>query len=112
MDGEAPETEKTDNGNAKSPNPEGEKTVKAVPKSVKPAISGGIAGFTTAASAFITFLLSGSAQGSMLFPTVAVVTLLSSFVVGTLVFREKITVKRVIAVLLAAAAVFILKFAA
>lgn len=112
VDGEAPETEKTDNGNAKSPNPEGEKTVKAVPKSVKTAISGGIAGFTTAASAFITFLLSGSAQGSVLFPTVAVVTLLSSFVVGTLVFREKITVKRVIAVLLAAAAVFILKFAA
>lgn len=109
VDGEAPETENTDNGNAKSPNPDGEKTV---PKSVKTAISGGIAGFTTAASAFITFLLSGSAQGSVLFPTVAVVTLLSSFVVGTLVFREKITVKRVIAVLLAAAAVFILKFAA
>lgn len=87
---------------------------KAATKSgtLKTAVFGGLAGFTTAASAFTTFLLSSKSQGSILFPAVAVVTLLTSFVAGTVIFREKPTLKRVIAIVLAAAAIFILKFAA
>lgn len=81
-------------------------------KTLKTAVFGGLAGFTTAASAFTTFLLSSKSQGSILFPAVAVVTLLTSFVAGTVIFREKPTLKRVIAIVLAAAAIFILKFAA
>lgn len=81
-------------------------------KTLKTAVFGGLAGFTTAASAFMTFLLSSKSQGSILFPAVAVVTLLASFVAGTVIFREKPTLKRVIAIVLAAAAIFILKFAA
>ena len=81
-------------------------------KTLKTAVFGGLAGFTTAASAFTTFLLSSKSQGSILFPAVAVVTLLTSFVAGTVIFREKPTTKRVIAIVLAAAAIFILKFAA
>lgn len=81
-------------------------------KTLKTAVFGGLAGFTTAASAFTTFLLSSKSQGSILFPAVAVVTLLTSFVAGTIIFREKPTIKRVVAIVLASAAIFILKFAA
>lgn len=81
-------------------------------KTPKTAVLGGLAGFTTAASAFTTFLLASKSQGSILFPAIAVVTLLASFVAGTVIFREKPTVKRVIAIVLAAAAIFMLKFAA
>ncbi len=102
----------TDSENEPNETDEAGKTKPATNKTLKTAVFGGLAGFTTAASAFTTFLLSAKSQGSILFPAVAVVTLLTSFVAGTIIFREKPTIKRVVAIVLASAAIFILKFAA
>ena len=102
----------SENSNDAGETNEAVKTKPATNKTLKTAVFGGLAGFTTAASAFTTFLLSSKSQGSILFPAVAVVTLLTSFVAGTIIFREKPTIKRVVAIVLASAAIFILKFAA
>lgn len=102
----------TDSENEPNETDEAGKTKPTTNKTLKTAVFGGLAGFTTAASAFTTFLLSSKSQGSILFPAVAVVTLLTSFVAGTIIFREKPTIKRVVAIVLASAAIFILKFAA
>ena len=102
----------TDSENEPNETDEAGKTKPTTNKTLKTAAFGGLAGFTTAASAFTTFLLSSKSQGSILFPAVAVVTLLTSFVAGTIIFREKPTIKRVVAIALASAAIFILKFAA
>jgi len=112
---EASETEKRENEAVSENSDNADEAVEKKPaanKTLKTAVFGGLAGFTTAASAFTTFLLSSKSQGSILFPAVAVVTLLTSFVAGTVIFREKPTIKRVIAIILASAAIFILKFAA
>lgn len=102
----------TDSENEPNETDEAGKTKPTTNKTLKTAAFGGLAGFATAASAFTTFLLSSKSQGSILFPAVAVVTLLTSFVAGTIIFREKPTIKRVVAIVLASAAIFILKFAA
>lgn len=102
----------TDSENEPNETDEAGKTKPTTNKTLKTAVFGGLAGFATAASAFTTFLLSSKSQGSILFPAVAVVTLLTSFVAGTIIFREKPTIKRVVAIVLASAAISILKFAA
>ena len=78
----------------------------------KAAVFGAVAGITTASSAFVTFLLAASSQGSVLFPLVSVINLIGVFLVGTFLFREKPTAKRIIAIALAVAAIALLKFSA
>lgn len=76
---------------------------------VKTALFGAIAGCATAASALVTFLLSASSDGSELFPLVAVLNLFGVFLAGTFIFKEKPTLKRIIAIIIAAAAILFLK---
>lgn len=53
-----------------------------------------------------------SSQGSVLFPLVSVINLIGVFLVGTFLFKEKPTPKRIIAIVLAVAAIALLKFSA
>lgn len=76
---------------------------------VKTALFGAIAGCATAASALVTFLLSASNDGSELFPLVAVLNLFGVFLAGTFIFKEKPALKRIIAIIIAAAAILFLK---
>ncbi len=78
----------------------------------KAALFGAVAGVTTASSAFVTFLLAATSQGSVLFPLVSVINLIGVFLVGTFLFKEKPTPKRIIAIVLAVAAIALLKFSA
>lgn len=78
----------------------------------KAALFGAVAGVTTASSAFVTFLLAATSQGSVLFPLVSVINLIGVFLVGTFLFKEKPTSKRIIAIVLAVAAIALLKFSA
>lgn len=78
----------------------------------KSAVFGAVAGITTASGAFVTFLLAASSQGSVLFPLVSVINLIGVFLVGTFLFKEKPTPKRIIAIVLAVAAIALLKFSA
>ncbi len=78
----------------------------------KAAVFGAIAGITTASSALVTFLLAASSQGSVLFPLVSVINLIGVFLVGTFLFKEKPTPKRIIAIVFAVAAIALLKFSA
>ena len=78
----------------------------------KAAVFGAVAGVTTASSAFVTFVLAASSQGSVLFPLVSVINLIGVFLVGTFLFKEKPTPKRIIAIVLAVAAIALLKFSA
>ncbi len=76
---------------------------------LRTAAFGAIAGCATAASALVTFLLSAGSEGSILFPLVAVLNLFGVFLAGTFIFKEKPTLKRVIAIVIAAAAILFLK---
>lgn len=78
----------------------------------KAAVFGAVAGITTASGALVTFLLAASSQGSVLFPLVSVINLIGVFLVGTFLFKEKPTSKRIIAIVLAVAAIALLKFSA
>ena len=95
-----------------SEEPEGLPTVGTKANAGKAAVFGAVAGITTASSAFVTFLLAASSQGSVLFPLVSVINLIGVFLVGTFLFREKPTAKRIIAIALAVAAIALLKFSA
>ena len=92
--------------------PEGLPTVGTKAYAGKTAGFGAVAGVTTASSAFVTFLLAASSQGSVLFPLMSVINLIGVFLVGTFLFREKPTAKRIIAIALAVAAIALLKFSA
>lgn len=78
---------------------------------IKTAAFGAVAGCATAASALVTFLLSARSDGSELFPLVAVLNLFGVFLAGTFIFKEKPTLKRIIAIITAAAAILFLKLA-
>ncbi len=95
-----------------SEEPEGLPTVGTKAYAGKAAVFGAVAGVTTASSAFVTFLLAASSQGSVLFPLVSVINLIGVFLVGTFLFKEKPTAKRIIAIALAIAAIALLKFSA
>ncbi len=95
-----------------SEEPEGLPTVGTKANAGKAAVFGAVAGVTTASSAFVTFLLAASSQGSVLFPLVSVINLIGVFLVGTFLFKEKPTPKRIIAIALAIAAIALLKFSA
>lgn len=72
-------------------------------------VLGAVAGVATASSALVTFILSARESGAVLFPIVSALNIVAVFVLGITVFKEKPTVKRVIAVILAAVAVAVLK---
>ena len=95
-----------------SEEPEGLPTVGTKANAGKTAGFGAVAGVTTASSAFVTFLLAASSQGSVLFPLMSVINLIGVFLVGTFLFKEKPTAKRIIAIALAIAAIALLKFSA
>lgn len=75
------------------------------------AVYGAIAGIATACSALVTFILSSKESGAVLFPLVSALNIVAVFLLGVLLFKEKPTKKRLIAVLLAATSVALLKIA-
>ncbi len=67
------------------------------------------AGITNATANFLTIVLAGFENASVLFPTISVGTILATLLCGTLIFREKLRLNHYIAILSGIAAIVLLK---
>lgn len=77
----------------------------------KTVVYGALAGTATACNSLFTFILSSKESGTILFPLVSALNIVTVFLLGILLFKEKPNAKRIVAVVLAAISVALLKAA-
>ena len=70
---------------------------------------GVLAGFSNGAVNFLTLVLAGYENASVLFPTISAGTIIASFICGTVFFKEKVSKSKLAGLILGVIAVILLK---